>query len=177
MCTIFQSSIRSCNTSKFWLFACVFRTYPEQRVPTAISHLAWGGHGYLSIPINTYASSQFIHFANINRRIRKHRAFINFMLSANSAQQKAIVKSLTSEQYDVISEIALNIYTGTYPLTKKYINQLKLYQSYIRSLGSREVSTKQKRGILLKHLPLVSLLLKPIVHQIDKNGKRNDTSA
>lgn len=107
----------------------------------------------------------------MNRRIRKHRAFINFMLSANSAQQKVIVKSLTSEQYDVISEIALNIYTGTYPLTKKYINQLKPYQSYIRSLGSREVSTKQKRGILLKHLPLVSLLLKPIVHQIDKMAR------
>lgn len=99
------------------------------------------------------------------------------MLSANSAQQKAIVKCLTSEQYDVISEIALNVYTGTYPLMKRYINQLKPYQSYIRSLGSREVSTKQKRGILLKHLPLVSLLLKPIVHQIDKNGERNDTSA
>lgn len=54
------------------------------------------------------------------------------MQSANSAQQKLIVKSLTNEQYDVMSEIALNIYTGTYHLTKKYINQLEPYQSYIR---------------------------------------------
>lgn len=112
----------------------------------------------------------------MNQRIRKQRAFIHFMLSANSSQQKLIVKSLTSEQYDVIGEISLNIYTGTFPLTKKDINKLKPYQSYIRSLGSREVSTKQKRGILLKHLPLVSLLLKPIVHHINKNGERNDTS-
>lgn len=104
----------------------------------------------------------------MNPRIRKQRAFLNFMLSANSAQQKLLIKSLTNEQYDVISEIALNIYTGTYPLTKKYINQLIPYQSFIRSLGSREVSAKQKRWILLKHRPIVSLLLKPIVHRMNK---------
>ena len=113
----------------------------------------------------------------MNRRIRKQRAFLHFMLVANSFQQKLIVKSLTTEQFDVISEIAQNIYTGTYPLPKKYLNQLKPYQSYIRLLGSREVGSKQKRDVLLKHLPLVSLLLKPIVHHIEKYGKRNDTSA
>lgn len=113
----------------------------------------------------------------MNRRIRKQRAFLHFMLVANSFQQKLIVKSLTTEQFDVISEIALNIYTGTYPLPKKYLNQLKPYQSYIRLLGSREVGSKQKRDVLLKHLPLVSLLLKPIVHHIEKYGKRNDTRA
>lgn len=119
-----------------------------------------------------------IQTVKMNQRIRKQRAFLNFMLCANNTQQKLLVKSLTSEQYDAISEIALNIYTGTYPLSKKYINQLKPYQSYIRSLGSREVSAKQKRLILLKHLPIVSLLLKPIVQHIGtKNGKRNDTGA
>ena len=113
----------------------------------------------------------------MNGRIRKQRAFLHFMLGANIVQQKLVIKSLTSEQLDVISEIALNIYTGTYPLTKRYINQLKPYQPYIRLLGSREVSSKKKRDILLKHLPLVSLLLKPIVQYIDKYGERNDTSA
>lgn len=113
-----------------------------------------------------------IQTVKMNQRIRKQRAFLNFMLCANNTQQKLLVKSLTSEQYDAISEIALNIYTGTYPLSKKYINQLKPYQSYIRSLGSREVSAKQKRLILLKHLPIVSLLLKPIVQHIEtRNGK------
>lgn len=95
------------------------------------------------------------------------------MLSANSAQQKLIVKSLTNEIYDVISEIALNIYTGRYHLTKKYINQLELYQLYIRSLGSREVGTKQKPWILLKHLTIICniMLLKPIVHHLEKKNR------
>lgn len=78
----------------------------------------------------------------MNQRIRKHIAFLKLMLSANSAQQKLIVKSLTNEIYDVISEIALNIYTGRYHLTKKYINQLELYQLYIRSLGSSRYETE-----------------------------------
>lgn len=95
------------------------------------------------------------------------------MLSANSAQQKLIVKSLTNEQYDVKSEIALNIYTGRYHLTKKYINQLELYQLYIRSLGSREVGTKQKPWILLKHLTIICniMILKPIVHHLEKKNR------
>lgn len=95
------------------------------------------------------------------------------MLSANSAQQKLIVKSLTNEIYDVISEIALNIYTGRYHLNKKYINQLELYQLYIRSLGSREVGTKLKPWILLKHLTIICniMLLKPIVHHLEKKNR------
>lgn len=111
----------------------------------------------------------------MHRRIRKQRAFLAFMLSANITQQRIIIKSLTSEQYDVFSEIALNIYTGTYPLSN--INQLKPYHSNIRSLGSREVASKQKRRILLNNLPLLPLLMKPIVHHLDQNGTRNDTTA
>lgn len=125
---------------------------------------------YSSTPINTRYWLPALHTEKMNQRIRKHIAFLKLMLSANSAQQKLIVKSLTNEIYDVISEIALNIYTGRYHLTKKYINQLELYQLYIRSLGSREVGTKQKPWILLKHLTIICniMLLKPIVHHLEK---------
>lgn len=108
----------------------------------------------------------------MKQTVRKHQAFLNFLVHADSTQQKVIVKVLTSEQYDVLSEIALNIYTGTYPLSKKYINQLKPYDSYIRSLGSREVSNREKRRILLKNIFLVSLLLKPIVQHIKEKWRK-----
>lgn len=108
----------------------------------------------------------------MKQTVRKHQAFFNFLVHADSTQQKVIVKVLTSEQYDVLSEIALNIYTGTYPLSKKYINQLKPYDSYIRSLGSREVSNREKRRILLKNISLVSLLLKPIVQHIKEKWRK-----
>ena len=114
----------------------------------------------------------FSHYSNMKLTVKKHEAFLNFLVYADSIQQKVIVKALTSEQYDVLSEIALNIYTGTYPLTKKYINQLKPYDSYIRSLGSREVSNREKRQILLKNISLVSLLLKPIVQHLKGKWRR-----
>lgn len=107
------------------------------------------------------------HFSYCKNESKNTEAACIFKFHAK-CKQKLLIKSLTNEQYDVISEIALNIYTGTYPLTKKYINQLIPYQSFIRSLGSREVSAKQKRWILLKHRPIVSLLLKPIVHRMNK---------
>lgn len=99
----------------------------------------------------------------MRQTVKKHQALLQFFLYADSEQQKLILKTLTSEQYDVISEIALNIYTGTYPLAKRYINLLKPYELDIRSLGSREVSNSEKRRILLKQIDLLSLLLKPIV--------------
>jgi hypothetical protein len=102
----------------------------------------------------------------MKQTVKKHKAFLNFLVWADSTQQKVVVKNLTSEQYDVLSEIALNIYTGTYPLAKKYINQLKPYESCIRSLGSREVSNREKRRILLKNISLIPLLLKPIVQHL-----------
>lgn len=87
--------------------------------------------------------------------VKKHSALLNFLLYADSTQQKLIMKTFTSEQFDVMSEIALNIYTGTYPLPKKYINGLRPFESDIRKLGSREVSNKEKRRILLNHIELV----------------------
>lgn len=99
----------------------------------------------------------------MRQTVNKHRALLQFLLYADIAQQKILLKNLTSEQLDVISEIALNIYTGTCPLTKNCINLLKPYESDIRSLGSREVSNKEKRRILHKRIDLVPLLLKPIV--------------
>ena len=112
------------------------------------------------------------HYSNMKQTVKTHEAFLNFLVYGDSTQQKVIIKALTSEQYDVLSEIALNIYTGTYPLTKKYINQLKPYESYIRSLGSREVSNREKRRILLKNISLVPLLLKPIVQHIKRKWRR-----
>lgn len=108
----------------------------------------------------------------MKQTVRKHEAFLIFLVHVDSTQQKVIVKALISEQYDVLSEIALNIYTGTYPLSKKYINQLKPYDSYIRSMGSREVGNREKRRILLKKISLVSLLLKPIVQHIKGKWRR-----
>lgn len=88
----------------------------------------------------------------MKQRVRKHIALLRFLLYIDTAQQKHVIKSLTEEQCDVISEIAINIYIGTYPLTKQYIRQLAPYKPFIRILGSRETSSKRKRQILSKHV-------------------------
>lgn len=111
----------------------------------------------------------------MRQRVRKHITLLRFLLYINTAQQKHIIKSLTDELCDVISEIALNIYTGTYPLTKQYIRKLAPYKPFIRMLGSSETSPKRKRHILLKHIELLFLMVKPIVQHFDKrDGKRTD---
>lgn len=109
----------------------------------------------------------------MNRRVKQHIILLRFILFADRTQQKSIVKCMTNEQFDTLSEIALNIYTGTYPLSKAYIKMLQPYKAFIRKLGSREISTSKKRRILLKHLELLPLLLKPIVQYYNRKWQRN----
>ena len=103
--------------------------------------------------------------------MKKQVTFLRFMLDANKKQRKLIVSSLTDEQLEVIGEIALNIYTGVFPVTKRYLSLLKPYQSHIRLLGSRDVSVKKRRHILIQQRKLIPLLFKPVVDHLKRlNG-------
>ena len=111
----------------------------------------------------------------MSQRMKTQADFIKFMVNANNKQRRLIVNALTSDQLTVIGEIALNVYTGVFPITKNYKSLLRSFKSYIRLLGSREVSKKTKTEVLNRHPKLIPLLFKPAVNQLsksDRNGKR-----
>lgn len=41
----------------------------------------------------------------MKQRVKKHESFLNFLVYADSTQQNLIIKALSSEQYDVLSEV------------------------------------------------------------------------
>ena len=104
----------------------------------------------------------------MSQRMKKQSAFLIFLSKAHKKQIKLLLSSLTSEQLDVIGEIALNIYTGVFPVSKRYVLLLKPFQKHIRLLASREISAKKKQDILIKHQKLISVLLKPVIEQLRK---------
>ena len=102
----------------------------------------------------------------MSQRVKKEAAFVVYLQQAPNKQQKLILSSLTKNQLEVLSEIALNIYTGSFPVANRYLKTLKPFRAQIRVLASREISAKKKRKILLRHIKIVSVLLKPIVNQL-----------
>ena len=98
----------------------------------------------------------------MSRRMKKQALFLTFLNAANKKQQTLLLKSLTSDQLDVIGEISLNIYTGVLKISKRDKNELLPYKNDIRLLSAREVSAKKKQIILLKRPNLVHLLIKPV---------------
>ena len=95
----------------------------------------------------------------MSQRVKKEAAFVVYLQQAPNKQQKLILSSLTKSQLDVLSEIALNIYTGSFPVANRYLKTLKPFRTQIRVLASREISAKKKRKILLRYIKIVSVLL------------------
>ena len=67
-----------------------------------------------------------------------------------------------------IGEIALNIVKGTIPLSTCEKDKLRYLKSDIKKLGSKNLSIKEKRNILVNNVKLVTLILKPLLESISK---------
>jgi len=72
--------------------------------------------------------------------------FWKFLSQANTKQRKVILSTLTTEQLDVLSEVALNIYKGVFPNKQKYVKLLKPYKSLIWQKGSKSMENSKKKG-------------------------------
>lgn len=106
--------------------------------------------------------------------IKKQLVFFNFIIKADIKQQKALIKTMSEKQLNAISEISLNIYTGTFPVRVRYLNSLKPFASSIRLVSSREVTSNRKRVILSRHPKLLLLLIQPIIKHFDKLKKKGE---
>ena len=82
----------------------------------------------------------------MSRRMKTQSIFLKFLSQANTKQRKAILSTLTKEQLDLLSEVALNIYKGVFPNKQKYVKLLKPYKSLIWQIGSKSMKTLKKRN-------------------------------
>ena len=68
---------------------------------------------------------------------------------------------MTENQQQALCEVILNVYKGTFPLSKYYIKRLRPYQSTIHSLSSKKVKKRLKRKILLENHFILPIIIKP----------------
>lgn len=93
--------------------------------------------------------------------VTSNASFIRILYSASPKQRKALLKTMTENQQQALCEVILNVYKGTFPLSKYYIKRLRPYQSTIHSLSSKKVKKSLKRKILLENHFILPIIIKP----------------
>ena len=112
--------------------------------------------------------------SSMSERVTSYAPYILMLYSADSRQRKSLLKSMTWKQQRALYEVILNVYKGTFPLSKYYLKRLLPYRNAIHKLSSGKVKKSDKRRILLKNHLMLPIVIKPAL-KVLKNVSRVDT--
>lgn len=98
----------------------------------------------------------------MSQRIRKNIHFLLLLRDTHKAQQRVLLRTISSEQLKAIGEIALNILEGVIPLRPSQKGVLSRYKNAIRLIGQKSVSDKRKKATLLKNSKVLGILINTV---------------
>lgn len=98
----------------------------------------------------------------MSQRIKKNIIYLQLLLNTHRSQQKALLNSISVDQFSSISEIALNILEGVVPISSTQKKALSRHKKFIRLIGQEKGSYSRKKSLLLKNVTALTVLLKTI---------------
>ena len=102
--------------------------------------------------------------------MRQNWPLINFLMQKlPTAQVKAVLSTLTTEQVNTLGEIAVNILYGTIPITNVDKRLLKRYASKIEYIGDARNCLKKRKSLIQASPKIIGLLLnaaKPLMKSL-----------
>ena len=82
----------------------------------------------------------------MQKRLRKHLPFLQFLLNTQLKQRKSVLQSSTPDQIKILSEIVQNLLEGNIPLTPKQKRILKPHEKkFVKVIGKKQ-SINRLRG-------------------------------
>ena len=98
--------------------------------------------------------------------VLKEAYFIALLLRTNKWQRRALLQTITKKQLRALIEVAYNVLHGYGHTAEKDMPCLKRYQSIIRRLVAKGLSTRKRKDLLTKYISIISKLLKGIEKNI-----------
>jgi hypothetical protein len=95
------------------------------------------------------------------RRLRKHGAFLRALCNLNQAQRKVLLKHLTADQTNCLSELALNLLNFNLPVPTATRSKLRKHRAALRKLANKNSSVKRRKKIVQQTGGFLPLLIKP----------------
>lgn len=99
----------------------------------------------------------------MNRAVRSHLSFLNFLRTATNVQRKAILQTASREEIDAVSEIVVNILKGVINLSLREKTTLRKYRSALHQIANSSASLKSRKKFLVKINKVLPLALRGIL--------------
>lgn len=104
----------------------------------------------------------------MSRSVRMQMPFLELLQATSVKQRKALLQTLTKDQFHALCEVIINVYKGSVPVSNYYVKKLFPFKRSIQMLADNHVSPKRKKKILaVKHI-IIPWVLKPVLSILKK---------
>jgi len=99
----------------------------------------------------------------MSKLLKNNIPFLQNLATATAADRKHLIENASVEEIKVLTEIAMNITKGHFPVTHKHFHRLKRHKHIIRKLASASIPHKAKKVILNQKGGFLPVLVAPIL--------------
>ena len=123
--------------------------------------------------------TEFLHyssdFGTMSELVEKHKHFLYLLSETTSAsQRKALVDTITQEQFRALSQVIVNALHLNIPLAKSVVEKLKGHQKIFALLSNRKVGVRKRLKVFKSCYNIVIYMLKatvPILKSIERKNE------
>lgn len=98
-----------------------------------------------------------------SKLLKRNIPFLQRIATAAPAERKKLIENATDEEMTVLTEIAMNITKGHFPVTDKHFHRLKKHKHVIRKLASPTLPHEAKKVILNQRGGFLPVLVAPVL--------------
>ena len=110
----------------------------------------------------------------MTRAVQTQIPFLELLQSTSVKQRKALLQTLTKDQFHALCEIILNVYKGTVPVSDYYVKRLFPFKRSIQMMTNKHVSGKRKKKVLATKHAMLPLVIKPVLSILKEDPDEND---
>ena len=99
----------------------------------------------------------------MSKCLQRNQFFLKTLQKCNDQTRKKLIESATPDQIRALTEIAMNIVCGNFPIAEHKFKKLSLHKDSIRKLSKRTLSHKKKKHLLLQKGGFLPFLISPVL--------------
>lgn len=109
----------------------------------------------------------------MSRAVQMQIPFLELLQATSAKQRKALLQTLTRDQFHALCEVVINVYKGNVPVSNYYVKKLFPFKRSIQLLADKHVCPNRKKTILaLKH-DIIPWVLKPVLSMLKEEPADN----
>ena len=120
----------------------------------------------------------------MSRAVQMQIPFLELLQGTSAKQRKALLQTLTRDQFHALCEVVLNVYKGNVPVSNYYVKKLLPFKRSIQLLADKHVCPNRKKKILALKYAIIPWVLKPVLSTlkeepadsvVDSEGEESET--